>query len=391
MKLRHAMPSLRAHSRLSRGAAVGAGLLAAAGVSFAQDTTIAGGRGGQPFALYCDGGPSTALVGIRGREGSYVDRVQGVCVQVNFDGTWQGNTFNTGSAGGSGGNAFTLTCARDRAITAITGRAGIYVDKLKVGCARIGPEGRITGDVEYLGGVAGSPGNNNFGELSCRDGNAARAIIGRAGIYVDAIGLRCSRLTSTLRVSSVDINPSTRGDPDVARVGQVLNGAVRMSSTPAATATVNLASRDIGIATVAPATVIGTNGVSGIAAVTPRAPGCTRITASYKGSTASRALLVHSAARANLLMTTPDGMLVRRVAGYPVSVTIPNGAPSGGTRVEFHPVGDNLWVTPAAVTIPAGSRSAQVLAFSRTVGCALLKATGNGAEATHAISIYPRP
>jgi hypothetical protein len=360
-------------------AVVAAGLLSIAAIAFAYDTPIAGGNGGQSYSLSC--GNNRALVGIRGKEGSFVDRVQGVCAQINFDGSWQGDTTTTGTAGGVTNNNFNLTCPTGQAVTEITGKSGWYIDKLKVRCGALGQNGRFTNLGNYLSGVAGNSSvTNNFGPLTCLNNQPARLIQGRAATYVDAIGLGCEYV-NTLRLIGLNIAPSPT------RVGQTTSSAtVRMSLIPAATATVSLASSSTGVATVAPATAVGTNTTQGIASITPRAPGCTTITASYKGSSASSGLLVHSAASPGLSLTTPATVTLSQPTN--MTVTIPSNS-TVNLPITLTNVDNIAMQIPNQVIIHQNQRSASFQVIMASTGCVRIKATDNrtGATVTNAFKV----
>jgi hypothetical protein len=106
--------------------------------AFASNTPVAGGTEGSSYTLSC--GSNRALVGIRGYAGRYIDGAFGVCAQINYDGSWQGSVSDTlgpgGYAGSSGGSSFNLTCPSGYAVTGIKGKAGFYIDQLRVRCGR---------------------------------------------------------------------------------------------------------------------------------------------------------------------------------------------------------------------------------------------------------------
>jgi hypothetical protein len=367
-------------SRTRFAVAVAVGLSAITTNAFATDTSIAGGSGGSSYTLSC--GRDQALVGIKGKEGTYVDRVQGVCAQINIDGSWQGDTTTTGTAGGVTNNNFNLTCPTGQAVTEITGKSGWYIDKLKVRCGALGQNGRLSSLGSYLSGVAGNSSvTNNFGPLTCVNNQPARLIQGRAATYVHAIGLGCEYV-NTLRPSGIDVDPSPT------RVGQTASAIATMSLRPAAPATVGLTSSNTGVATVAPATVVGTSTTQGTAEIVPRGSGCTTITASYKGSSAdSRRLIVHSAASSRLSLETPTVLSFGERPTATVTVTIPSPAPPGGTPITLINLDNVIMPIPASVAIPQGAVSAGFPVTASLRGCARIRATGNRGEVTHTILV----
>ena len=165
-------------------------------------TSAAGGGGGKSFTLDC---PSNrVLVGIRGRAHSWIDRIQGVCAKVNYDGSWSGSTTNTGYKGGNGGQSFSRLCPQGRAVSGIAGRAGMFVDQIRIYCRSLvnaneeglRKAGRLTGG--RLGvSSAGGRGGKAFGRYDCLDNMPGRGLSGKSGNYLDRIQLRC-RAGSTL-------------------------------------------------------------------------------------------------------------------------------------------------------------------------------------------------
>lgn len=358
--------------RTRLAAAVAVGLLTLTASVFATNTGTAGGSGGTSYSLSC--GSDKALVGIKGKAGSLVDSVEGFCAQINDDGSWQG-TVQAGFAGGSGGTNFSLYCAPGQAVTGIRGRAGSYVDQLQIRCGPLGQNGRVLSLGYFLSDEAGGTGGSAFGPFDCPDSMPARLIRGRAAKWVDAIGLGCDYV-DTLRLSSLGISSQSR-------VGKLTPATVMMSTVPLAPATVTVTSNNTDTAT---AVVSQSN--LGTTNITPLAPRCTKITASYKGSSVSADLLVHSAESSRLSLITPPAMTLGQTS--PINVRIPSPAPAGGTTIKLTSIDPTVLTVPASVTIPQG---AVLSGFQVTAGgnpllsCARIKATGNGGEVTNAIRV----
>jgi sucrose-6-phosphate hydrolase SacC (GH32 family) len=163
-----------------------------AGSAALLGTGPAGGPGGDPFNLPCK--PGDVLVGVRGKVGQWLDALGPICGALSRDGkTWTETTTSPAPAGGDGGHQFpSLKCGRDSAVDSISGVAGTYVDKLTLRCRR------LTGDLRAAGAVTSEPtiGNGGllskpFGPLSCSENRAAAGLHGRAGRFIDSIGLRC--------------------------------------------------------------------------------------------------------------------------------------------------------------------------------------------------------
>jgi serine protease len=147
-----------------------------------------GGNGGTAATLSC--GAGTVMVGITARSDAWLDQIGVTCVQVNPTGNWVGATFGTATAGGGGGTARTLTCPRDQAVSAISGRAGGFIDRLRVRCKALDSATTVTGDEDVLGRVGGN-GGTEFGVIRCPAQLAATGFAVRAGGYVDQLKLRC--------------------------------------------------------------------------------------------------------------------------------------------------------------------------------------------------------
>lgn len=373
-------------SRMWIAAAVAAGLLTATSIAFAavEYTGSAGGKGGTEYMLDCGTYFHGTLVGIKGRAGSWVDSVQGVCVQINYDGTWNGSTWVTGIAGGSGGTSYNLTCAPNYVVAAIKGRAGSYIDQLGIYCQTLAPGGTLSGSGYFLSSTAGGTGGSTFGPLSCPSSKPARLIKGAASTWVDSIRLGCET-ADTLRINSLQL------PIPVLRVGQTTGAyaKVYMSHESNKDITVSLTSSNNSVATLPGTISVIKKYIIVDAGITSLTPGCTKITASYKGSSDSENLLVHSAPSPYLSLETPDLELLSTYKN--ITVNIPSPAPAGGTTIQLTNLDPTVVTVPASVVIPQGAVS---LGFQVTRGsnqlltCARIKATGNGGEVTHAIRLY---
>lgn len=352
-------------SRTRLAVAVATGLLVISVTAFAavEYTPVAGGSGGTFYSLSC--GSDKALVGIDGRADNLVDRVQGLCVQINYDGSWQGNWTTTGTAGGSGGTSYGLRCPSGSAVTGLTGYAGSYLNKLTVKCQGLSTDGSAAGSVSFSRTVGGSGGN--WFTLGCPSFKSARLIQGRAATWIDAIGLGCDSV-KTLKVLSVGAPPKP------VRVGQTASAIVTMSLIPAANAIIDLMSSNAGVVTVPSNVTAGTGSTQIIASITPTAPGCTKITASYKRSSASSSdMIVHSATSPDLSLAGPTEIRVGSSAT--VTVTIPSPAPADGKTIVLYNLDSNIVTMPYVIRISPKAVSAvfQVTA-GQTQGCARIKA-----------------
>ena len=126
-----------------------------AGVSLA-----AGGTGGEPFTLPCP--DHTALVGIQGRAGDYIDSIRGVCSRFDEIGNASAPV-TTATVGGSGGtSSFNLRCPSGEAMVGVRGRAAWWVDQVQIICAPIDENGLAQGAGTRDPFTAGGSGGDAF-------------------------------------------------------------------------------------------------------------------------------------------------------------------------------------------------------------------------------------
>ncbi len=148
-----------------------------------------GGGNGTSFNLDC--GDDRVLVGVAGKKGAWLDQLKALCTEVEVSNgrpQWLGLEPDIfGPAGGSNGTDFQLTCPRDSAVRGMSGRFGWYVNRLNLRCVRLG----AFGDNETIHVHGSQRGDHSFSMKYCSDGKFARGFHGRAGIYVDRVGLIC--------------------------------------------------------------------------------------------------------------------------------------------------------------------------------------------------------
>lgn len=166
------------------------------------DSEAAGGEGGVQFYEMC---PVGGLVGLSiHTSGSFVDSVQGICIERDwrkvckreFLGICFGRRVHefrrTRRVGGDGGTETTLMCEPHTGVKSIFGRAGAFVDQLGIECGPIsGYEGLVdeTAMLTRFGPVGGTGGSDFV--ATCRGTNAATGLGGRSGSLIDKIGLYC--------------------------------------------------------------------------------------------------------------------------------------------------------------------------------------------------------
>jgi hypothetical protein len=117
------------------------------------------------------------------------------CTQLETDG--QGNYWNvTGDcyAGTANTGANQIRCPAGQVVSGIYGRAGDYIDRVGTICSVVLPGGNLASPQSTYS--VGGNGGGGFDEIDCptKSGVASHAIgiFGRAGGYVDAMGLVCA-------------------------------------------------------------------------------------------------------------------------------------------------------------------------------------------------------
>lgn len=151
-----------------------------------------GGPGGTAQASECRDGK--LMVGVRTRPGSFwgstvVDQLKVQCAAVS-NGRWASLVDGSGTIGNFDATTVrtTRTCPTDRVVSGIRGRAGSVVDRLQIGCRRVGANGITSGDTLWLAAVGGS-GGTAFEEECGNTGVVFAA--GRGGWHVDQLSMTC--------------------------------------------------------------------------------------------------------------------------------------------------------------------------------------------------------
>jgi YVTN family beta-propeller protein len=186
----------------------------------------AGGTGGTAFALAC--AMNDVLVGVRGSTATYVNQVGPLCVRVNQSGQWIGAPVERGIAGKVGTATYSKSCPAGQAISGFRGRFSTYVDQLDFECRPLTSGGKLTGTGTFLGAVGGITGTAQ-GPWRCDSGNPGFALYGRAGGWMDNVGLQCRQAMTTFVNTAPNLSnpgsqsstvgaavelPATASDPD---------------------------------------------------------------------------------------------------------------------------------------------------------------------------------
>ncbi len=178
------------------------GLALAATVNGAELPAV-GGAGGDPFRVVCPSGAH--LIGLSGRAGAWIDQLVPLCATWNaarqaFDAPVEGRAQGTSSGGlpmttGRCPAGFAVTAAGISVNTKDSGtgrRIDAFVDEIGLQCAQVGGS-----DVQPVRvGRAGDAGGNSrwlymSDRQACPAGQMATGIHGRAGLFIDAVGLIC--------------------------------------------------------------------------------------------------------------------------------------------------------------------------------------------------------
>ena len=176
--------------------------------TFSQNTGVYGGSGGTSYVIRCT--PYEILVGIGVNAGLWIDRISLWCAEPGS--VMTGGYDVSGAATLSAGKAHFGTSEKragcggsPNAVKGLRLTAGQYVNTIALKCAKLGRSWRTDytmTDVAPIGGVPGP----NAATRTCGGQMVAVGIHGRAGEYVDAIGLLCGYVLPSKPVPQGPIN-----------------------------------------------------------------------------------------------------------------------------------------------------------------------------------------
>jgi hypothetical protein len=156
--------------------------LAVAGAAGAveQYGTVFGGSGGTEFEQVCNTG---SMSGFRVRSGSRVDAIGTRC--------YQDSPINSGLHGGGGGSLASSDCPGTTPfVKGIRGRAAAEVDRIGLYCTN---SAKISATaMQEFGGSGGSAFS-----YTCASGFSVKGFQGKSGARVDRIGAICSNRSET--------------------------------------------------------------------------------------------------------------------------------------------------------------------------------------------------
>src|SRR5438874_1798691 len=177
------------------------------------NTSTAGGSGGTAFTQTCPNGG--VLVGLQGRFGGFIDSVKAVCSRLDSIGDVFDTTVLSAHGGSGGTTSYDLRCPRGWAVAGLRGRAGSLVDRIQLACAPVQLNGTVVASTAKVDQFrAGGSGGTSFA-LNCSSTTAsgtrpARGIFGAAGSFIDRIGLGCEGTTLVQRPQTSTTLPDFR-------------------------------------------------------------------------------------------------------------------------------------------------------------------------------------
>jgi hypothetical protein len=149
---------------------------------------FAGGanRGGGSDSIFCPSG--YIATGLQGNKGDYITGLGLYCSPLNSDGT-TGATSKTEVKGNNGGPYWDgLVCPPDKALTAINGVAGGYVDRIQGICTYVA---YVDDTGSFETGWAGEGGEVNF-ESPCDSDDYVTGLSIKWGDYIDGLTMICT-------------------------------------------------------------------------------------------------------------------------------------------------------------------------------------------------------
>lgn len=200
---------------MSRFQLIVAGLLfGVCGVASATDLEVRGGYGGANFRSVC--APGSYLAGMQVRLGDWIDQIRPVCAEVDSNFYRKPGVPSADLIGGSGGNRYDDARCKEGHVAAglsvvmITdpgfGNNLGVISRMRIFCNGVAPPflfdphgivgvypraGNIRLDSDILFGISTDSKYVKFEVFNCPPGELATGLWGRAGDFVDAIGLVC--------------------------------------------------------------------------------------------------------------------------------------------------------------------------------------------------------
>lgn len=164
-------------------------------------TNTVGGPGGGAFNFDCP--PNTYMTGLRARHGAWIDAVAAECSSFNTSTQRLESGAVSRNFGGNGGGVGAMHCARPRGV--VTGLEIIPADNpdrtighIIINCGDLFEPSTFAnkagGSADYLGQAT----SHRRSIVKCPPNFVAVGILGKHGVYVDRLGLRCGKKPFTL-------------------------------------------------------------------------------------------------------------------------------------------------------------------------------------------------
>ena len=347
-------------------------------------TASAGGTGGNPYTIDC--GRTQAMVGVQGdiatsSTAAYVvGSIQAMCVGLNADGSWNGTPAPAPRIAGvyRATAPVSILCSQNHAVSAISGRSGLYVDSLRIQCAPLVEPGHLSGVGSVHSGEIGGRAGNAFGPFFCPSDKPGKGFTGKAGDWIDSVALVCDYPpVADPVVKSLTLNPNSpvdvKGIPLNSRSvvgGTAVNGSVTLNANaPSSGTLVNLSMSVPNVAAFQSNPITVPSGTKTAPFVVDTNPVSSNKTTSISatpntGSLSAAALTVQEPSLQSLSLSTTKTSPGGSVTG---TVTLSGKAFSGGVAVILTSSDTAAATVPATVTIPQNQTAGT---FPVTVGSA---------------------
>ena len=154
------------------------------------------------------------VVGLEIRSGTLVDYMSAECASLGPNGEHQGLTQTTFLGNSSGGTVRYSRCPAGQVVTAVSARAGEFIDQVSFACRSWNATQGLHGSLRWLpkhGGSGGEP----VGPIECPSGKAMTALHGRkAGSYIPYFSVTCNDQPTTQPAGTMSaqstLNPQGR-------------------------------------------------------------------------------------------------------------------------------------------------------------------------------------
>ncbi len=161
---------------------------------------------GTEFTIGC--GDGKVLIGLRGKMGMFMGKLEGLCRLVSTEGRWLGSTSSTETSGGAGGiypivpQSFSIACPEDTAVEGMWGRYDGFVVRITLNCFSQAQLASGYGITRSVSAPLHAGDSTSWDEDRCPNGKPGRGVLGRVSTAgVRSLGLVChSGTTPNLEV-----------------------------------------------------------------------------------------------------------------------------------------------------------------------------------------------